>query len=511
MGYSVITQKWIPVTYLTGESQYLSIRDIFEDAHKIKCISDNNEMTNLGILRLLIVFFMDAYKMEHFSDREELFNAESFDISVFDAYVSECEKIGNCFDLFDEYVPFLQTGNMSNKKISQVSRIGDFECNDTEVTFFNGKLEKYYEFTPAECVRRMCQRMSTVFKSQQGGGFQAFNPLLNAIFMLNKCDNLKDTIIMNSVSKREWIEEPGNIFKYGTEPEMKGPVWRHGTINDLGEEKVPIELSLLGMMTFMTANIKLIIDDDGKVRNIYFTSKTIKSRGKERPDEKEPFMFFEDPMTVIEITENKDGKESHKPLTLDPSVGLWEVLDALHVSTKKRVIKPLVLRSDLVSKEIETWSPCKKDGKTKGIVFHDIFQIKPELLNNINVETVKGDSENFASIIENFGNKKMKEVFNKLSDCRNYLTEIQREFRQYMNIMYISHYLDGMAKLNKFNFRECMEYRKKFMDETIEAFHKIALDKIDRIPGYYKNMKQKEQCKKQINSYFYGLKKKEEV
>ena len=274
--YSIINEKWIPVKYTSSENvEYISLKTLFNDAHIIDSISDENDMTNLGILRLACVFLMDMAKMENVDDRKNLLKKSSFDMSVFNEYINACEKHGNCFDLFDINFPFLQTPNMNDGE-KFVSNISDFACSGTETLFFGGKYESLYAFTPAQCARSLCQKMTTVIKDG-GSGYHTFFPIKNAIFMLCKGKNLYETIVLNSISKNEWISQ-GTIYNYGTEKEkgMKGPFWMQTP--SVSGEKVDIELSLLAMMTFMPVNINLILDDDGLVRRVYYTGKILQQK-----------------------------------------------------------------------------------------------------------------------------------------------------------------------------------------------------------------------------------------
>lgn len=515
MKYSIITEDWIPVLYKNGETREISLRKVFEDAHLIETVADELEMNNLGFIRLLCVFYMDAYRPEIEEDRIDELKKKSFDMETFDSYVTMCEKSGNCFDLFDEKVPFLQTGHMEGKKKSYnpVSRISDFECNGLETTFFHGNNEKNYSFTPAECARKLCQKMTTVIKAKQGEGFLGFFPLQNAIFMINRGRTLRETIILNSLSKAEWLSS-GTFFDYGTEENRKGPSWRQGEKTDIKKERVYPETSLLSMMTFMPVNIKLIVEDNGLVKEALYTPKKFKDGSNDNAFESSnPIYKYYDPMVMLEIAvkseKTGEDKTAIVPVKLDPSVGLWEMIDCLYTKTGRNIIRPRVLPAKTNSIiMIETWSPCK-NGNGKGIIYHDRFEINTEILGGISLEEIINSSENYEMIIQGFNARKVKSAFNAMSKElgeKKYIKEIQSEFRQYMNINYFPVFIKKINEFGEDNPIEAAMYIKEFRNNTLEAFMTIALDYLDKLPNTFHYLKTKEKCKQEIRKYFCSLK-----
>lgn len=512
MRYSIITENWIPVIYKTGEIKDISLRQLFKDAHLIEKVVDEFEMTNLGIIRMLCVFYMDIYKPKTKEEREtELLN-ESFNMEMFERYVDVCEKNGNCFDLFDEKVPFLQTGDMSEQtELSPVTRISNFEFCGTEITFYNGQSENSYYFEPKECAKRLCQKMTTVIK-MQGMGFLTFNPLLNAIFMLNKGRNLKETIILNSLSQKEWVlAEP--MFKYGTEEGMQGPSWRQGEKIYRKKERIYPELSLLSMMTFMPENIKLIQDNDGYVRKTFYSGKKYKDSKKDKEDKKSEtneddlLLNYHDPMVMHEDV----GKGKIRVVSLDASVGFWSIIDALYTKVGRRIFRPKVLPEKLNEIiTVETWSPCK-NGKGKGVVFHDEFIISTSLLDGTSVEEVANISENYVSIIQGFKSAGIKRVFlelNKSDKKYSNINEIQKQFRLYMNMTYFPVYIKTLSEMKDESPIEIALYQKEYKKTVLDAFEDISIKYLNRFPNNFRNLKAKQKCVKEIRNYFNKIRKK---
>lgn len=503
MKFSVIENKWIPVQYTNGESEIVSIREAFQKANEIKELAADFEMTNLAVYRLLFAFYMDIYRPEKKSDKEADLEKETFDMNLFDEYISECRKDGECFDLFDPKKPFLQTANMdTTDNLKSVAVLSEVAKAATETTFFFGKREDEYAFTPEMCALELCTKSATVFKAKQGEGYQSFTPLQNAIFMLNKGKNLKETIILNAIPKQVWLETE-TMFKYGTEEGLCGPTWKQGEKTDHKKNLVEVEYSLLSMMTFMPVNIKLVQDEDGLVRRIAYTSKRYARKKENENDERDPIEMFQDPYTIqkkIEAKKNGVVIEQHyRALEYDHTKGFWETIEAIHVGSGKNIFKPLCIPDDSI-RTLEIWSACK-NGNGRGIVLHEIFDIKMDFLVCSNREIID-DSMIFENIINNFGCKYIKEHFANISLVLRdkYISDIQRLMRQYMSMTYFKDYI------NKINVCEdpfeSEDIRKDYKISTIYAFRDIALNYLDQFDKSFKSLKNQTKCRKAINVYF---------
>lgn len=524
MNFSVIKNNWIPVRYLKEDNldsdciKEISIKKVFEDAHKIKEICDENEMVNLGIYRLLIAFCMDMYNIKTSEDKDILLEAETFDIDIFDKYILGCEKNGNCFDLFDDIVPFLQTGCIKpDALLKPVSTISDFDTKGTETTFFGGKRADLYAFTPAECARKLCQKMTTVIKSKQGEGYLAFSPLQNAIFMLHKGESLKQTIIFNSLTQDEW--EINGICPYYGNEKISGPAWRQGKQEDRGKEYVkPVE-SLLSMLTFMPVNIKLCPnEEDGLVHDTYYTPKTYKDKSLAKEDLKKDFIYrFEDPMVVIKSDKDKNtGELKRYVASIDPGVGLWETIDAFHAYSDKRNEIPLIIPEDKDAIiEIETWSPCK-NANGKGVIFHQSFSLNPTIIEKMSKAEITEETTSFSEVISNVKvpiKKALKnQAFSEDIVKKKIIPEIQSKLRLYMNAVYFSIYIPKLncIDLDKDPFG-IDRYENEFWNETMDQFERIINNYMEKFPNSYNYIKAKQEMEKQLHLYFNSKKRNQEV
>lgn len=518
MHFSIITEPWIPVEYTDGSNKTISLRTAFSDANNIKDVNCKHDMEKLGILRMLCVFFMDIYQPERKTNRLDYLE-DDFEMDIFDSYIAECEKNGTSFDLFDKENPFMQTGILRMEKdkpikYAPVSRINDFDCSGDELVFFGGKKETDYSYSPAKCMRLLCQKICTVIKSKAGQGYKSFAPLQNAIFMLRIGNTLKETIVYNSVSKKEW-ENFNPAIKYGTEDECNGPTWKQGILKDEGQKYCPMELSLLQLMTYVPIYIKFIPNKDGTVNECYYTGRNFKRSDKETENEKEPFLLYKDPMIIINKSMNKDGLLSERPERFNPDSGFWETLEAVSISnvditenSTKHVSKPLVI-TGLDSSEsyrVEVWTTCP-DGNGKGVVYNESVEISDAVF-GAEAETVQGEVLSINKIIN--GLRKDKKISSNFTPSSNKLfslclTQIIKDQKSYMSGDFMKNYIPRVNELIKTDYRAIVAYKKEYFEKTVEMLKEIALSRLDKINGNYDILTKKMECKKALNSYYKNI------
>lgn len=109
LSFNVIHEPWIPVETKTGEIICVGIKDALNNAHEYRRVSAASPVFSFGIQRILIALLIDAYRPATINDLREIISKGYFDKRVLNSYISRCEADSNCFDLFDEKHPFLQT------------------------------------------------------------------------------------------------------------------------------------------------------------------------------------------------------------------------------------------------------------------------------------------------------------------------------------------------------------------------------------------------------------------
>lgn len=254
--FDVLTEEWIPVVMVDGSFNQYGLHEFFENAHKIKEISEPSPLIRYGIMRLLIAFTFDVFRPNSVNDLLKLIEAEKFDIVKIKKYTECCkEEMGsNCFDLFDEKYPFLQSAfdNKYDKKdeLKSVATLIREIPKATSHIHFVHKLEYEHAYSPAICTRGLCALNTFALAGGQGystginGGFPPW-------FVLIKKENMFDMVFANVLCERQ-------IQSSNLEKEIYNPpvVWRDKTIVK-PKELVPTTSFLRGL-TWTARRISLV-------------------------------------------------------------------------------------------------------------------------------------------------------------------------------------------------------------------------------------------------------------
>ena len=258
MVYSVLTEPTIPVLWLNGKSETISIREAFLCAHMIRDIQGDTPLEQYALLRFMIAFSMDMLHPKNSFERRELLDQGHFDISIFDDYCCMCEKDGPCFDLFDPVHPFLQSrydNALDAKAEKPVSAIIHSLPSGNNHTFIDHRSANAHAITPDKAFRALCTSYLFCVSGTAGPSSVNNTPPLYAIVLGN---NLFKTLVYNMLSESE--VKP---LAYGC-----GHVpWRE--FSEIRPKKTIANISLLEGLTWMPRRITLRYDPDKMVRHIY--------------------------------------------------------------------------------------------------------------------------------------------------------------------------------------------------------------------------------------------------
>lgn len=266
--FNVITDPWIRAIDKQGTVKSYGLRDLFRHLHELDGVVDTSPIVECAMLDFLGVFLMDIYKFRDVYALKNLLECGSIDMDKFDAYVSECEKNGSRFDLYDPEHPFYQCRHDETDASAALKPAAsifiDVPSGNNSLWFTPGhKNENEHEFTDAECIRRLLTIPYFAHANGIGGG-QASVIHPNSVHTFILGNNLFETVIYNCVSA-------SSVPNIGyDEP---GPVWRRDDIqwpDDVHKNSYRIT-SLLEGMTLPARNVHLVPDDDGMVRKVYLS------------------------------------------------------------------------------------------------------------------------------------------------------------------------------------------------------------------------------------------------
>lgn len=261
MHYDVLTEPWIPVRKMDGTMTKQGVREVLYHAQDYKEISMVSPMQEFGIYRFLFTFLMDAYHPETRDDIAFQIDKGKFEPEVIDQYISECQKTGNCFDLFDGKHPFMQVPRIAwadEKAIKSVAYLDPTVPTGNNPVHFDHIMQADREISPAEAAAALCA--VSVFCT---AGVQGYPSGVNGappVYTIVKGENLFKTLLFGMISE-EWCENYS----------APGPFWRceHPETVVVEKQKIP-KTSLLFGLTIPARKITLIPEGNGKIRKIYY-------------------------------------------------------------------------------------------------------------------------------------------------------------------------------------------------------------------------------------------------
>ena len=344
MTYSVLTEPVIPVIMPDGEENMLGIRETILNAHRIKDISGGNPLERYALLRLLIVFAMDMVHPKTSYERAELLQTGKFDDRILDAYISECEKEGPRFDLFDTDHPFLQSRydeKLDAKAKKPVAEIFHALPNGNNHVFIDHRLADSHEVSIPSAFAALCASYVFCVSGLAGPSGVNNTPPLYTVMIGN---NLFETIVINMLSEAEAAPLP---FGAGDVP------WRKDMI--IKPRAQVAAVSLLEGLSWMPRRITLVCEDDKPfVRNVYCQA-GLDFRGND---------LWNDPHVP------KFRKKDDTFGTVKPQMGREVWRDAgtlLYDHDSKQIRQPLVMRclgNVYEEEELPDWMKIRASGLT---------------------------------------------------------------------------------------------------------------------------------------------------
>lgn len=250
--YNVLTMPWIQVEMSNGSIKELGIKDVLLKAHSIKQVTEPSPVIEYGIQRLLVVLLMDAYFPEDTEAIIDIFTEGAFDGKLLEGYYCKCCMKGECFDLFDERRPFLQSARDQQWDKDGEEKVAALLFHDLPAgnnhVHFSHDMEEDQNLSPEQCSKALCA--VNVFCTSGTQGPSSINGA-PPIYVMVKGENLFETLVLNMIP----CSAIG--FSYNNPP----PVWRDSMAVIPGEKAA--KTSLLGGMTWQARRILLIPDDTG--------------------------------------------------------------------------------------------------------------------------------------------------------------------------------------------------------------------------------------------------------
>ena len=146
-GFNLCNEPWIPVLYVSGQTQEVSLKQLFDESNSIRKIHSGDATTDVAILGVAVVIFFRAV-LENKEEYGELYREPKKWIQNISLGGSEqlyfvqdyLKKYQDRFNLFDAERPFMQVADLHTSKgeVKPVSRL----VLDSESEYFSMRAEQ---------------------------------------------------------------------------------------------------------------------------------------------------------------------------------------------------------------------------------------------------------------------------------------------------------------------------------------------------------------------------------
>ena len=145
--FNLCNEPWIPVLYISGQTQEVSLKQLFDESNSIRKIHSGDATTDVAILGVAVVIFFRAV-LENKEEYGELYREPKKWIQNISLGGSEqlyfvqdyLKKYQDRFNLFDAERPFMQVADLHTSKgeVKPVSRL----VLDSESEYFSMRAEQ---------------------------------------------------------------------------------------------------------------------------------------------------------------------------------------------------------------------------------------------------------------------------------------------------------------------------------------------------------------------------------
>ena len=146
-GFNLCNEPWIPVLYVSGQTQEVSLKQLFDESNSIRKIHSGDATTDVAILGVAVAIFFRAV-LENTEEYGELYREPKKWIQNISLGGSEqlyfvqdyLKKYQDRFNLFDAERPFMQVADLHTSKgeVKPVSRL----VLDSESEYFSMRAEQ---------------------------------------------------------------------------------------------------------------------------------------------------------------------------------------------------------------------------------------------------------------------------------------------------------------------------------------------------------------------------------
>lgn len=267
--FNLIDEPWLVVRNVRGDTETVSMRDIFHRSTDLKSLSGELPSQDFAVLRILLAVMYRALLSTLPDDPEETWGewwrASELPLAQIDAYL---DRWHGRFDLVDPKQPFFQVADLQTTS-GEIKSVELLVPDSPSNTLFAGR-RSYESLSLAEAARWLvhCQaydisgiKSGAVGDDRVKGGKgypigQGFAGWLGGITVVG--NNLRETLLLNLVADREDLDDDL-------------PIWEQPPLT--AEARLAVDSTgQVSLSTWPQRRIRLFPDDDRRIIGVIISN-----------------------------------------------------------------------------------------------------------------------------------------------------------------------------------------------------------------------------------------------
>ncbi len=256
--FNLIDEPWIPCVMANGEPRELSLRMVLIEAKQIRELFDPSPLITASLHRLLLAVLWRVSPLRSLADWKILWQAEQFDTAKLNAYFDQWHER---FDLLHPGKPFYQLGNLTLRKRTPLKRLGWEFAAGNNGTLFDHSSDDDRPAIESKVAARWI--VATHCFAASAGKSETIHtkdsPWTRGVAILLQGDTLFETLSLNLLNllRTDFPQSSNDLPAWEKESEWQP---QHDQIPD----------GILEYLTWQSRAIKLLLDENGCLRESYF-------------------------------------------------------------------------------------------------------------------------------------------------------------------------------------------------------------------------------------------------
>ncbi len=278
--FDLRTQPFIPCLCKDGQVRELDLADVLTGAHGLRELSGDTPLQTVAILRLLLAVLYRTMPVYNKNEWTELWRQDTLPVDAITRYLNAQEG----FDLFHPTRPFMQVGGMTMTNAAPLAVLANEAATGNNATLFDHRTDAAPPaYSPAQAARLLltAQAFALGFgKAAEAtvNGKPLLRPYaadaiaLRGVTLFLSGATLRETLLLNMAPLPQDDEDEDDALPPWEQTDPLADMDKVVKGADGKDKRVSVGArGVVERYAWRSRMVRLLPDDDGLVRRVYFT------------------------------------------------------------------------------------------------------------------------------------------------------------------------------------------------------------------------------------------------